>query len=174
MIADYDDSIKKILEFHCPRYNELPNIPLYKDQVIKFIENVFSDIFKYPEEKILTATMINSYVKKKIILPPTDKKYDREHVVYLIVICAMKQIFTLEEIHRLYEMQKDRYSLEISYDYFCTELEESLKAVFTTRDFSAASSAKVKSNESEILRSMIMSFSHKIFVQYMLKEENEE
>lgn len=173
MIADYDDSIMKILEFHCPRYNELPNIPLYKDQVIKFIENVF-DIFEYSEEKILTATMINSYVKKKIILPPTDKKYGREHVAYLIVICTMKQIFTLEEIHRLFEMQKDSYGLEISYDYFCTELEESLKSVFTTRDFSAASSAKVKSNESEILRSMIMSFSHKIFVQYMLKEEREE
>ena len=42
---------------------------------------------------------------KKIILPPTDKKYDREHVVYLIVICTMKQIFTLEEIHKLFEMQ---------------------------------------------------------------------
>ncbi|MBU5316225.1 DUF1836 domain-containing protein [Clostridium bornimense] len=172
MIADYDDNITKILEFHCPRYNEIPNIPLYKDQVIKFVESVF-DVFDDSEEKILTATMINSYVKKKIILPPIDKKYDREHIAYLIVICTMKQIFTLEEIHRLFEMQKDICSLEISYDYFCRELEESLKSVFTTRDFSAASSAKVKSNESEILRSMIMSFSHKIFVQYMLKEEIE-
>ena len=31
---------KEMLEFHCPRFDELPTIPLYKDQVLSYVEDV--------------------------------------------------------------------------------------------------------------------------------------
>ena len=38
---DFKDShyIKEILDFHLPRFDELPNIDLYMDQVLSIIEN---------------------------------------------------------------------------------------------------------------------------------------
>ena len=35
---------KEILGFHCPRFNELPTVPLYKDQVIIYLENVAKEL----------------------------------------------------------------------------------------------------------------------------------
>ena len=36
--------IQDILNFHCPRYNELPKISLYKDQVILYIEEMLKPL----------------------------------------------------------------------------------------------------------------------------------
>ena len=35
------------LEFHIPRINELPRVPLYKDQVITYLENLVKEINIY-------------------------------------------------------------------------------------------------------------------------------
>ena len=35
-------SASEILKFHCPRYEELPAIDLYMDQVLSIIEEVMS------------------------------------------------------------------------------------------------------------------------------------
>lgn len=161
---------KEILEFHCPRYNELPKVPLYKDQVIIFIENALKDINFNQEEKLLTPTMLNNYVKQKIVESPKDKKYTEKHLAYLIVVCILKQIFTLNEISKLIKVQISEYPIEVAYDYFCNELEEAVKAVFTTRDFSAPSSASKTTYESEVLRSAVRAFSHKIFIQKYLNK----
>ena len=40
------------LEFHIPRFNELPRVPLYKDQVITYLENLVKEINIDNEEKI--------------------------------------------------------------------------------------------------------------------------
>ena len=50
---------KEMLEFHCPRFDELPTIPLYKDQVISYVEDVLKPLNLNPEEKLLTPTMLN-------------------------------------------------------------------------------------------------------------------
>ena len=172
---EVDILIKKhdeIIDFHCPRFNELPRVSLYKDQVITYIEEVLNPININSNEKLLTPTMLNNYVKQRVVSPPKDKRYNEKHLAYLIVVCVLKQVFTLQEVCRLINMQIETCDIDKAYDYFCTELEKALKAVFETRDFSEPSSARRDTYESEVLRSTVMSFSNKIFIQKCLNEQN--
>lgn len=162
------EGYNNILAFHCPRFNELPKVSLYKDQVIIYIENVLKEININCDEKLLTPTMLNNYVKQKVVYPPKDKRYNEKHLAYLIVVCTLKQVFSLQEICYLIRMQIDTCPIEDAYNFFCIELEKSLKSVFTTRDFSEPSSASKVTIESEILRSTVMSFAHKIYIQKYL------
>lgn len=164
--------MREILEFHCPRYSELPKVFLYKDQVIIYIEQVLKDLNINMEEKIITPTMINNYVKQKIVSPPQDKKYNEKHLAYLIVVCILKQVFSLQEVCELIEAQINKYPVDVAYDYFGIELEKTLKAVFESRDFSAESSATKITYESELGRSAIISFVHKIYAQKCLYKLN--
>lgn len=167
-----ETDIDEILDFHCPRFSELPNVPLYKDQVIMYIENVLRPISINPKEKLLTPTMLNNYVKQKVVSPPKNKRYNEKHLAYLIVVCILKQVYSLTEVCDLIKIQIGTYPIEYAYDYFCIELEKILKSVFTTRDFAEPSSATKFMHEAEILRSTIMAFSHKIFIQkYLMNRE---
>ena len=49
--------IEKILAFRMPRYNELPSIDLYIDQVLSYIESIFAPLEMSNREKPLTASM---------------------------------------------------------------------------------------------------------------------
>ena len=160
-----------ILEFHIPRFNELPRVPLYKDQVITYLENLVKVINIEGDEKIITPTMINNYVKQKVVSPPKDKKYNEKHLAYLIVVCLLKQVFTLQEICELINIQIESCPIEVAYDYFCSEVEQAIKAVFSTRDFSYPTSTGTASDESEILRSTVMAVANKIFIKSKLKEK---
>lgn len=159
-----------ILEFHIPRFNELPRVPLYKDQVITYLENLVKVINIEGDEKIITPTMINNYVKQKVVSPPKDKKYNEKHLAYLIVVCLLKQVFTLQEICELINIQIESCPIEVAYDYFCEEVEQAIKAVFSTRDFSYPTSTGTTTNESEILRSTVMAVANKVFIKNKLKQ----
>lgn len=52
-----------IEEFQLPRWNLLPDIELYMDQVLTLIEKYLSPLIVQPNQKIITAAMINNYVK---------------------------------------------------------------------------------------------------------------
>lgn len=161
---------KDIANFHCPRFNELPKVDLYKDQVITYIENSLEVINLSPQEKLLTSTMVNNYVKQKVVQPPKDKKYSDKHIAYFIVVCILKQVFSLTEVCKLIKIQISNYDIEQAYDYFCVELEKAINAVFTTRDFTEPSSATKVTKDTEVLRSAVLSFAHKIYIQQYLEE----
>lgn len=154
--------------FHLPRFHELPTVPLYKEQVIAYLEDVMRPLMMHTEEKLLTPTMLNNYVKQKIVSPPQDKKYTQKHLAYLVVVCLLKQVFSLHEICHLISFQIERSPIEPAYDYFCIEVEKALHAAFHTRDFSYPSAATETTLESELLRSVVISFSHKIYTQVQL------
>lgn len=165
-MASFQESeyARDIIAFHCPRFQELPNIDLYMDQVISLTDkylNVFADA---DSDKTITSTMVNNYVKQKVIAAPTNKKYTREQVACLFFICVVKQVLSISDIGRLIEIQRDTYTVERAYDYFCAELELALQAVFVTRDFSHPNTATHVTPETELLRSAVMSFANKIYV----------
>ena len=58
---------EKLLSFHCPRWEELPDIQLYVDQVVSYIEMHLTDLDVAQDGKLITASMINNYVKMKLI-----------------------------------------------------------------------------------------------------------
>ena len=93
---------KEILESQIPTWDELPPIDLYMDQVIILLNKCLSMIKNDSGEvEAVTKNMINNYVKMKIIPAPVKKKYSKTHIAYLIIVCAMKQVFSISMIKNI-------------------------------------------------------------------------
>lgn len=88
---------------------EIPNIDLYMDQVTTFMEEHLQASKRYPEDKILTKTMINNYAKNRLIPSPEKKKYSKEHMLLLIYIYYYKGILSIGDIQSLLEPLTERY-----------------------------------------------------------------
>lgn len=121
---------RQVLCFHCPRWDRLPDIALYMDQVTGYVNDVFRPLCTGGEEPLLTKAMVNNYVKLKVIRPPENKKYSRDHMAYLIAICALKQVYSIPEIAQLIQSQIESCPVEKAYDFFCGQLEQSLEEAF--------------------------------------------
>ena len=156
------NQLELLTAYRCPRYEDFPAIPLYKDQVVSFLTQAVAPFYD-GEQAPVTAAMINNYVKLRILPPPVKKRYNRTHLCHLIIICLLKQVVSISEIRALLAIQTQSYPFPKAYDYFCTELEKALWAAFSTRDFSAPSSASHVTPESELVRSAAMCFASKMF-----------
>ena len=96
---------EKLYKHHMPRWDELPDIELYLDQVVNYLEKHLGIYVANKEEKIITKTMINNYVKLNIIPAPNKKKYSREHLAYLLIICSLKQVMPIPKIKELIDLK---------------------------------------------------------------------
>ena len=106
------EKIKALNNFHMPRWKDLPEIDLYMDQVISVTDKYLGAFFS-SGDPVLTPSMINNYVKNEVIPPPCKKKYSREHLAKLIVICILKPVmeisaisYIMKRIEKLYGVQK--------------------------------------------------------------------
>lgn len=153
----------EMLAYRCPRYQQWPNIGLYRDQVMEELNRYVAPFFPAGDEPPVTPAMVNNYVKLKLISPPVKKRYNREQLAQLYCICLLKQVFSIAEIRSLLEIQTRSYPFPVAYDYFCTELENALQATFSTRDFSKPSLAQRVTAESELVRSSALCLAHQVF-----------
>ena len=80
-------------------------------------------------------------------------------------IDILKQVFTIPEISRLFEVQQATYPLEKAYDYFCAELENALRVTFGRQEGSMPSLETKKTAQTELLRSMVLAVANKTYVQ---------
>lgn len=161
--------VREILDYRCPRYEEFPAIALYKDQVIDALNKYAGPILADSSEPAITSAMINNYVKQRLIPAPVNKRYDRDCLARLYCICLLKQVFTISEVRGLLEIQTLSYPFPKAYDYFCVELEKALQSTFSTRDFSAPSSANHITPESELVRSAALSYANKLYTAKFLQ-----
>lgn len=104
--------LNELKEFKHPELSNLPDIDLYMDQVTKYLDRILKP-FSNDDSKIITSSMINNYVKAKLIPAPDGKKYTRNHMSYMLIICALKQILTISDIEKLFYIQrkKEDYSI---------------------------------------------------------------
>lgn len=118
---------KVLLEFHIPRWDELPDIELYMDQVITFIENnIFISSVNFGE-RIITPSMVNNYVKLNLIPKPVKKKYGKIHLAYLIAISILKHVFTIQKVRDGISFQAILSGEKDAYNLFCEEQESAIK-----------------------------------------------
>ena len=66
---------EQVQTYHMPRYDELPAIDLYMDQVVAILEDCLRLFLRDAQEKRITPAMINNYVKLKVLPPPVKKRY---------------------------------------------------------------------------------------------------
>lgn len=113
MTVDTSDMLKSIFDTFSGldyiRPEDIPNIDLYMDQVTTFMEEHLKKTRRYPEDKILTKTMINNYAKNRLLPSPDKKKYSKEHMLLLIYIYYYKSILSIGDIQSLLEPLTERY-----------------------------------------------------------------
>lgn len=109
---DVEFIVNKILGgFKVTTVEDIPKIDLYMDQVLTFLgERLRRTARKSDADKLLTKTMINNYVKNKVMIPPVKKKYSRDHILLLLVIYYMKSFLAIDDIRKIVGPVSDRYA----------------------------------------------------------------
>ena len=156
---------------HIPRWNELPNVDLYMDQILTFINSSLSECIKNGENEekeknqILTKTMINNYVKNNILEAPVKKKYSKTQCAKLFVICVLKQVFSMNEISSLINIALESTDISHAYNSFCSLFEEAVISIFEKKEFSKVDTSNEKRY---LLKSVLLACSYKIYVQNLI------
>lgn len=100
-----------------PRWEDLPALDLYLDQVLLYVNQETRSAI-VPNEKKLTASMVNNYVKLGYLDKPVKKKYGRAQLARLIVLTLCKPIFPIATIHETIELLKAEQEASSLYNDF--------------------------------------------------------
>ncbi len=165
----------EILSYHLPRWRELPELDLYMDQIISLIDKYLS-IFapEDPDDKLMTPTMINNYVKQRMVSAPVAKKYDRPKVAFFLILAMLKRVMSISELARLKGFVLETYTPQEAYDLFCQELESAIQYVFgDSSDGRATLPAASADNRDQhgAIRAASVAFANKFYVQTILSSQ---
>ena len=118
--------------FHIPRWEELPAVDLYMEQVITLIHSNLGAFFEQVGIQPITKNMINNYVKATIVQAPVNKRYPRISVAMIIVVYILKSCYETEDVGKLIRMGVDlEAGVPLTYNRFCDAIENAVKAVFS-------------------------------------------
>lgn len=122
--------INGIQKLTLPRWDDLPDIELYLDQVLSYVNKELQVVFlrnKNQKDDIVTASMINNYVKNKIMKAPIKKKYRRSHLAFIITITILKNVGSLNDVSHGIRHLTSVLGASDAYNTFITYLENALQ-----------------------------------------------
>ena len=174
---------EKLATHKLPRWESFPDIELYMDQVVAVMEKALVLYNKSGEEesKLITPSIINNYVKLKVIPAPNKKRYNREHLAYLVMICILKQTLAISSIVKIIRSNLESKTISELYNEFCNIYENVIPFVNIGEPFfEGYEQNSVEAFESEddmngfILKSAILSTAGKFVCEEMLSAMNVE
>ena len=126
-------AFRRQLETHRPAdWETLPDFPLYMDQVLSYMER---QTIRLDESDALTASMVNNYTKNGLVPRAEGKKYTREHLAYLTVICILKRVMSSREMDLTLSAQlADRGDVSDGYEAFRSSLDKALGQISELMD----------------------------------------
>lgn len=154
-----DKILETVRGFRLPRYEEIPNVGLYLEQVTKYISECYTPLGNVN----ITGSMISNYVKRGLVKNPVKKQYNREQIAYLTFIAAAKNVLSLDNIHILINMQKRSFDANAAYNYFCAEFENAIFYVFGLKDSVDAADNNAP-DEKVMLRNTIITVAHQTYL----------
>lgn len=83
---------------------QIPELDLYIDQILMLFEDKLGENRRREKDKILTKSMVNNYSKEKLIRPMRGKKYNREQILQILMICSLKNILSIGDIKQVMTM----------------------------------------------------------------------
>ena len=150
------ENTQGVQPFSLPRYQEIPNVGLYLEQVTRYISECFAPLM----DGLITASMISNYVKRGLVSNPVKKQYSREQIACLIYITAVKTVLTMEDIRLMFQIQKGVCDLQVAYDYFCDTLGNMHSAISAGEEIPALPAGE--SEEKVMLHNTIVAVAHTV------------
>ena len=98
----FDDIIKELCLTDEIKLSDIPKIDLYVEQVIGFIEDNMGHLKRNEKDKLITKTMVGNYTRDGVLMPSKNKRYNKSHIIMLILIYNLKQILSIEDIKALF------------------------------------------------------------------------
>lgn len=97
-ISSLKEWCERLSGFEVGEWDEWPDIDLYMDQVISYLER-YMDYFRiYEGEKIITPSIINNNTKDGVLPKPVKKKYPRSLLSNLLMFCITRQVLSGQEL----------------------------------------------------------------------------
>lgn len=128
--ATMEELAERMCSLHVARQEELPNIDLYLDQVLTLVSGELSFIV-LPGEQVLTGSMVNNYVKQRLVTPPEHKRYSSSQVATLIFVCAFKRVLSIAQVRQLLTMANEAgIDVAEAYDVLVDAFERALAELF--------------------------------------------
>lgn len=146
-----------IEEYRLPRWEELPDFGLYMDQVVLLLEQYLSFIPATERERVVTAAVVNNYVRLKLMPAPVKKKYGRQHLAYLLMLLTLKQVLSMGDIQQLLPQPPLTAAEETEplYREFCRRFDRTIP-FFSQQLQQAAESVERAEDGQEATRSLVM------------------
>ena len=171
-LSQWLDGLRK---FDLPDWDSLPQLDLYMDQVILLLRRYLTPLDSGGDERSITASIINNYVRMKVIPPPLKKKYSRVHLAYLVIICTLKQSLSLSCIQRLLPEDRSEEAVRPFYDGFVRQYRRStafLRQLLLTGGVPAMAEAGLPPEEGNALAAAAAIFStlSKSLTEFLLQD----
>lgn len=150
------EEIKVIKEFNLPKYNEIPDVGLYLDQVVKYINSFFESY----EDIVVTPSMLTNYVKHKIVSKVSKKTYSRDQIAHFIFIALVKNVLSLNNISLIFQETDDNYNE--FYDRFVDTLLQYLDNIENN---------KALNNDKSIASNIACALAYKLYLDKFFNEK---
>lgn len=118
----------ELKNYYTPEWDDLPDLDLYMDQVITYLERQMKHFTQDAKDKLITSSMINNYVKNELIPRPNQKKYSRDHLAYLLAITMLKQVLPISDISNIIKHQTGSMEMKELYNRFRSIQDDTLNA----------------------------------------------
>ncbi len=121
--------LDKIEKSSIPDFDKLPEVKLYMNQLVAYINEILSP-YTSKDQKAITSFMVNNYVKEKLIDQPINRKYNRTQMAYIISICLLKQVASMENLHVILDKKNASIKGNELYSFFKSCETETLESVY--------------------------------------------
>lgn len=155
---DYTEELNQFTEqlkhYETVKVSNMPDIDLYMDQVITFITKQLSNFSKEEPDKIITPSMINNYTKDGIIPRPVNKKYNKTHLMSILMLCVFKQILPINDITAFIDKEREENICQL-YEKF-SQTQNELVQKISERISGSLHETEHSGNDKELLRQLSM------------------
>ena len=125
-----DELVLKMTALHISRIEEMPRIELYLDQLLSIISTELAHFYDNGE-KVVTGSMVNNYVKQRVVPAPARRRYTHRHLASLIIVCALKRVLSIAQVSQLIALcEESGFELTHMYDTLVYAFEQAIAIRF--------------------------------------------
>ena len=96
------------------------------------------------------------------------KKYNRNNIAYLFVICILKQVYSINDIKKLIQSILKETPIQTAYNKFCDALETAISSTLIDKKFIYD---KITTENSYVLLNIVQTVASKLYVEKIFLEK---